>query len=74
MPSGLSVTLEECINCGVSGRAGKTMDSGHRTGMASSFVSSPPQTIVIQTREDGVSIDQVVLPSEKYLTTRPGAA
>jgi hypothetical protein len=27
---------------------------------------------VIQTREDGVSIDQVVLSSEKYLTTRPG--
>jgi hypothetical protein len=33
-----------------------------------------PRTIVIQTREDGVSIDQVVLSAEKYLTTRPGTA
>jgi hypothetical protein len=28
----------------------------------------------IQTREDGVAIDQVVLSARKYLTTRPGAA
>jgi hypothetical protein len=26
----------------------------------------------LQTREDGVSIDQIVLSAEKYLTTRPG--
>jgi len=32
------------------------------------------QSIVLQTREDGVSIDQVILSSEKYMTTRPGAA
>jgi hypothetical protein len=31
-------------------------------------------TMVIQTREDGVSIDQVVLSAEKYLTRRPGTA
>ena len=30
--------------------------------------------IVIETREDGVSIDQIVLSSEKYLTTRPGTS
>jgi hypothetical protein len=33
-----------------------------------------PQVIVIQTREDGVSIDQVVLSAAKYLTTPPGTA
>jgi hypothetical protein len=27
---------------------------------------------VIQTREDGVSIDQVVLSAQRFLTTRPG--
>lgn len=32
------------------------------------------QSIVLQTREDGVSIDQVILSSEKYMTTRPGVA
>ena len=30
--------------------------------------------IVIQTREDGVSIEQVVLSAETYLTTRPETA
>jgi hypothetical protein len=30
--------------------------------------------MIIQTREDGVSIDQVVLSSRKYFTTRPGLA
>ncbi|MGH9142883.1 MAG: hypothetical protein ACRD2I_17260 [Vicinamibacterales bacterium] len=28
-----------------------------------------PHEIVIQTREDGVSVDQVVLSAEKYLTS-----
>jgi hypothetical protein len=32
------------------------------------------QSMTIQTREDGVSIDQVVLSSNKYATTSPGPA
>jgi hypothetical protein len=32
------------------------------------------QRIRIQTREDGVSIDQIVLSAEKYKTSRPGRA
>jgi len=32
------------------------------------------QFIRIQTREDGVSFDQVVLSAEKYLDRRPGSA
>ena len=35
--------------------------------------SAGHQTMV-QTREDGVSIDQIVLSSKKYATTRPGPA
>jgi hypothetical protein len=30
--------------------------------------------LVRQTREDGVSMDQIVLSAEKHLTVRPGAA
>ena len=30
-------------------------------------------TMRIQTREDGVMIDQIVLSAVKYKTTRPGA-
>jgi hypothetical protein len=37
------------------------------------FATNGWQKLRIQTREDGVSIDQVVLSSEKYRTTRPGA-
>jgi hypothetical protein len=33
-----------------------------------------PQAIVIQTREDGVSIDLVVLSAERFLTKPPGPA
>jgi len=38
------------------------------------FPEGGPQTIRIQTREDGVSVDAVVLSAEKYKTTRPGTA
>jgi hypothetical protein len=38
------------------------------------FNASGPQTIRIQTREDGVSIDQIVLSAERFATEAPGAA
>jgi hypothetical protein len=77
--SGLSVNLEECSGCGESGWGWEDDGWGavNRNGVLLRFPQNPdrdPQTIVIQTREDGVSIDQVVLSAEKYLTTRPGAA
>lgn len=38
------------------------------------FAKTGPQTLRVQLREDGVSIDQIVLSSQKYLSTAPGAA
>ena len=38
------------------------------------FASAGPQTLRIQTREDGLSIDQVVLSPARYLDAAPGAA
>jgi hypothetical protein len=38
------------------------------------FSSSGPHTLRIQTREDGVSIDQVVISGDAYLHAPPGAA
>jgi len=38
-----------------------------------SFSTDQLQTIRIQTREDGVSLDQIVLSPGAYLTTAPGA-
>ena len=33
-----------------------------------------PQTIRVQVREDGLSIDQIVLSADRYLAVAPGAA
>jgi hypothetical protein len=38
------------------------------------FSMSGAHTMRIQTREDGVQIDQIVLSARRYLTTLPGAA
>ena len=74
--SGLAVNLEECSNCGVSGWGWEDDGWGavNKNGTTLRFPQGGPQTIRIQTREDGVSIDQIVLSSEKYKTARPGAA
>ena len=74
--SALAVNLEECSGCGVSGWGWEDDGWGavNRNGVTLRFPEGGPQTIRIQTREDGVSIDQIVLSSGKYKTTRPGTA
>jgi hypothetical protein len=37
------------------------------------FASTGTQTLRLQPREDGVSVDQIVLSPVRYLTTSPGA-
>ena len=74
---GLAVNLEECSGCGVSGWGWEDDAWGGRNlnGMLLRFPdATQPQFIRIQVREDGVSVDQIVLSAEKYLTTRPGTA
>ncbi len=68
-----SVNLEDCANCGVSGWGWQ--DNGYGAGVrgpAIYFASDAPQTIRIQTREDGMMIDQVVLSPATWLTAAPG--
>jgi hypothetical protein len=74
--SALAVNLEECSGCGESGWGWEDDGWGavNRNGVTLRFPEGGIQTIRIQTREDGVSIDQIVLSSEKYKTTRPGTA
>jgi hypothetical protein len=74
--SALAVNLEECSNCGVSGWGWEDDGWGavNRNGTTLRFPEGGSQTIRIQTREDGVSIDQIVLSSEQYLAARPGKA
>jgi exonuclease III len=68
------VNLEDGVNAGLSGWGWQ--DNGYGAGVLGplvQFAASGSQTIRIQTREDGFRFDQVVLSSQKYLTTAPGA-
>jgi hypothetical protein len=70
----LVVNLEEGANAGLSGWGWQ--DNGYGTGVLGplvTFATGGPQTIRIQTREDGFRIDQVVLSSGQYLSSAPGA-
>jgi hypothetical protein len=75
-PSALAVNLEECSGCGVSGWGWEDDGWGavNRNGTTLRFPQGGPQTLRIQTREDGVSIDEIVLSAVKYKTSRPGTA
>jgi hypothetical protein len=70
-----TLILEDCSGCGVSGWGWQ--DNGYGTGVLGPvvyFAESGLQTIRLQPREDGISIDQIVLSPALYLTERPGAA
>jgi phosphatidylserine/phosphatidylglycerophosphate/cardiolipin synthase-like enzyme len=72
--SATDVNLEACSGCGLSGWGWQ--DNGWGTGVMGPVVQfdiTGLQTIRIQTREDGLSIDQVVLSPSTYLNASPGA-
>jgi hypothetical protein len=68
----LLVNLEPCERCGVSGWGWQ--NNGYWLNQVTTvrFASSGPHTIRVQTREDGVEIDQIVLSPSKYLSIAPG--
>jgi hypothetical protein len=74
--SALPFNLEECAGCGLSGWGWEDDGWGaiDRNGVTIRFAQGGPQRIRIQTREDGLSIDQIVLSARKYKTVRPGTA
>jgi hypothetical protein len=66
------VSLEECNGCGISGW--KWQDNGYGAGVlgpAIYFATTGPQTMRVQTREDGISIDQIVLSPSTYFSNPP---
>jgi hypothetical protein len=67
-----AVILEDCVNCGVAGWG--WADNGYGAGVLGPllYFTDGPQTMRIQQREDGLSIDQIVLSPDTYLTTPPG--
>jgi Right handed beta helix region len=72
--SATHVNLEDCSGCGLAGWGWQ--DNGWGTGVLGALVyfqADGPQTMRVQTREDGFSIDQIVLSPSTYLTRAPGA-
>ena len=74
--SGLAINLEECSGCGISGWGWEDDGWGarNRNGATLRFPAGGIRRIRVQVREDGVSIDQIVLSAVKYRTARPGMA
>ena len=72
--SATAINLEDCSGCGLKGWGWQ--DNGWGAGVLGPlvrFAASGAHTIRIQTREDGLSVDQIVLSSGKYLTRAPGS-
>jgi PQQ-like domain len=67
------VSIEDCTGCGLSGWGWQ--DNGYGAGALGPllYFSGGQQKMRIQGREDGISIDQIVLSPDDYVMTRPGA-
>jgi endonuclease/exonuclease/phosphatase family metal-dependent hydrolase len=70
--SGLVVNLERCNSCGTSNWGWHNTAYWLSQPTHVRFASSGKHTIRVQTREDGVEIDQIVLSPTKYLSGSPG--
>ncbi|MEX2660660.1 MAG: phospholipase D-like domain-containing protein, partial [Vicinamibacterales bacterium] len=71
--SATDVSLEECSGCGVSNWGWQ--DNGWGAGVLGPlvyFATTGTHTVRVQTREDGLAIDQIVLSPSTYLSTPPG--
>jgi endonuclease/exonuclease/phosphatase family metal-dependent hydrolase len=70
--SGLMVNLERCSGCGVSNWGWQNTAYWLNQPTQIRFAAAGRHTIRVQTREDGVEIDQIVLSPVKYLSSAPG--
>ena len=70
--TGAAVSIEEGTNAGLA-EWGWADNSYGGLGNAIYFDATGPQTIRVQVREDGLSLDQIVLSSGAYVTVAPGA-
>jgi hypothetical protein len=74
--SALAVNLEECSGCGISGWGWEDDGWGAKNvnGAARLRFPNGRGRVRIQTREDGVSFDQLVLSASQFVSARPGTA
>ena len=71
--SALAVTLQSCDDCPLSGAGWVDGSFGMKQTPVVEFAESGSHTLRIQTREDGVQVDQVVLSPAAFLTSAPGS-
>ena len=71
--SAYKVIIEDCSGCGLSGWGWQDTGWGGVLGPEVIFAASGTQRMRVQTREDGLAIDQIVLSPGRYLTASPGA-
>jgi hypothetical protein len=72
--SATEINLEECSGCGLSGWGWQ--DNGWGVGVLGPlirFATTGTHTIRIQVREDGFSIDQIVLSPQAFKNSAPGS-
>jgi endonuclease/exonuclease/phosphatase family metal-dependent hydrolase len=66
------LTIEDCNGCGVSGWGWNDNYYGSSTGSLIYFAAAGTSKIRVQNREDGISIDQIVLSPVLYRSAAPG--
>ena len=72
--SATTVTIEDCTSCGLSGWGWNDNAMGAGVlGKEIYFAATGEHRIRVQLREDGLSIDQIVLSRDRFLATAPGA-
>ena len=72
--SATEYNLEDCSGCGLSGWGWQ--DNGWGIGVFGPnirFATTGTHTLRIQVREDGLSLDQIVLSAQTYLNSAPGS-
>jgi HKD family nuclease/regulation of enolase protein 1 (concanavalin A-like superfamily) len=73
--SATTVTIEDCTSCGLSAwgwNDNLTNDTAGALGTPVYFATAGTHTIRVQMREDGLSIDQIVLSRATFITNSPG--
>jgi len=71
--SAQTFSVENGVNAGLAGW-GWNDDAYEGLGGSIYFATTGTHTVRVQVREDGISLDQIVLSPSAYLTTAPGAA
>ncbi|HUR34811.1 MAG TPA: carbohydrate-binding protein [Vicinamibacterales bacterium] len=69
----LLVNLENCSGCGVAGWGWQDKAYWLQQENIVQFPSTGSHRVRIQTREDGVSVDQIVLSAVTYMASAPGS-